>query len=83
MMPPLKQEDIVHLFGSIEDHTIVEILNTNTTINDLEEIAMRLDQEDDVLGELRKPLTAAAARVYDILRQDNLYTENERDDHQR
>lgn len=80
-MSPLNKKDVVHLFGSIADHTIVEILNTDAVINDLEEVAIRLDQEDDVLGELRKPLSAASARVYEILMQDDLYTENERDDH--
>jgi hypothetical protein len=29
---------------------------------------MRLAQEDDVLGEARRPLTGASAQVYDIVR---------------
>ena len=32
----------------------------------------------DVMGEERKPLTGVAARIYDIVRQDELLAEEER-----
>lgn len=60
-------EDIVHLFGPINDQVVVDILDVGATYKELEEVALQLAQEDDVLGDMRLPLTGAAARVYDIL----------------
>lgn len=61
------RQDIARLFGSVSDETIVEILATEATYGELEEVALRLAQEDDVLGELRRPLVGSAARAYEIL----------------
>ena len=77
------RDDVVHLFGSIADHTIVEILGVGASQNELEEVAMLLAQEDDVLGELRKPLDSAVGRVYGILMRDELYANNEDRTHDR
>ena len=68
--------DIIHLFGEVSDHTVAEILATDADINDLEAVAMLLAEENDVMGDLRKPLAAAEARVYDIVMRDELYAED-------
>ncbi len=59
--------DIRQLFGPVTDQVVVDILEVGASFTDLEEVALRLAQEDDVLGDLRRPLTGASARVYDIL----------------
>lgn len=61
------RDDVVHLFGPLNDQVVVEILDVNASYAELEEVALRLAQEDDVLGEMRRPLDGAAALVYDIL----------------
>ncbi|MFP3943484.1 MAG: hypothetical protein ACLFWF_06310 [Alphaproteobacteria bacterium] len=62
--------DIVRLFGDIEDQKIVEILATGASHAELEQAAAYLLHEDDVMGELRRPLTGRAARVYEIVHRE-------------
>jgi hypothetical protein len=78
MSEAVTHDDVVHLFGEISDHTIVEILEVKPSYRELEEVAMRLAQENDVMGELERPLEGAAARVYDILVRAQEFPENER-----
>jgi len=78
MSEAVTHDDVVHLFGEISDHTIVEILEVKPSYRELEEVAMRLAQENDVMGELERPLEGAAARVYDILARAQEFPENER-----
>ncbi len=59
--------DIRHRFGPVTDQVVVDILEVGASFAELDEVALRLAQEDDVLGEMRRPLTGAAAQVYDIL----------------
>ncbi len=72
-------QDITRLFGSISDETIVAVLETKASYGELEEVALRLAQEDDVLGDLRRPLVGAAARVYDILVRADDFPSNDPD----
>jgi len=78
MSEAVTHDDVVHLFGEISDHTIVEILEVKPSYRELEEVAMRLAQENDVMGELERPLEGAVARVYDILVRAQEFSENER-----
>ena len=78
MSEAVTHDDVVHLFGEISDHTIVEILEVKPSYRELEEVAMRLAQENDVMGELERPLEGAAARVYDILVRAQEFPEDER-----
>jgi len=78
MSEAVTHDDVVHLFGEISDHTIVEILEVKPSYRELEEVAMRLAQVNDVMGELERPLEGAAARVYDILVRAQEFPENER-----
>ena len=59
--------EITRLFGNIEDHKIVQILAARPSHTDLEAAAAWMAQEDDVMGELRRPLTGKAARIYEIV----------------
>lgn len=78
MSEAVTHDEVLHLFGEISDHTIVEILEVKPSYRELEEVAMRLAQENDVMGELERPLEGAAARVYDILVRAQEFPENER-----
>ena len=61
------RDDVVRLFGALPDHTVVEILSLEPSLGDLEAAALQLDEEDDVLGDARRPLAGVAGRVYEIL----------------
>ena len=78
MNKAVTHDDVVHLFGAISDHMIVEILEVKPSYSELEEVAMHLAQENDVMGELERPLQGAAARVYDILVRAEGFPEDER-----
>lgn len=67
MNSSVTHDEIIHLFGEISDHTIVEILEVNPSYRELEEVAMHLARASDVMGELRRPLEGRAALVFDIL----------------
>lgn len=75
IMPPPGKDDVVRLLGPVGDHTVVEILEAGASLEELELVAMRLAQENDVMGDMRKPLSARAARIYDIVMRDPLYAE--------
>ena len=53
---PISKDDILHLFGPLNDHAIVEIIQTGADYGTLSEAATYLEQADDVMGELRKPV---------------------------
>ena len=79
MMTKLSKNQILQLFGPVSDHTVVEILSTDATIGDLEFVALNLTQQDDLIGKSGAPLDGEAARVLDILRQDELFVDDQMD----
>lgn len=66
----ITRDDIIHLFGEVNDHRVVEILETDANLEELEEAATWLADESDVMGEARIPLTGRAGQVYEILARD-------------
>lgn len=76
-MTRVGRDDIVRLFGSVADHTAVEIIAIGANLEDLELASLHAAKADDLLAELRKPLTGKAARVYDIVMRDPHYTNEE------
>lgn len=74
---PVTHEEVKRLFGDITDHVIVEILDSGATAAELTEVAAHLAQETDVMGELERPLTGRALRIYNLLRRDEEYWERE------
>jgi len=78
-MTLLTREEVVRHLGAVSDHTVVEVLRINPDQDDLENVAMRLAQENDVMGEARKPLSGIAAGIYDIVMRDPLYADEERE----
>jgi hypothetical protein len=69
-------EDVRRLFGDISAHHIAEILASGATLNDLEEVSAHLAGETDVMGELERPLTGHALRIFQMLsRYDEQFEE--------
>jgi hypothetical protein len=69
-MQQLTHRDIVRLFGDLNDHVVVEILEAGANLEQLEEAAAWLEGENDLMGDARLPLEGPAARVYGILVRD-------------
>lgn len=63
-------EDVRKLCGEVEDQQVAAILATGATLEELEEAVAWAGGLDDVMGEERKPLTGAAAQIYDLLAED-------------
>ena len=68
----VSSQDIRRLAGPVADHTVIAILETGTSITDLEVAVMhaRGEGEYDVTGHA---LSGKAALVSDILANDELY----------
>ncbi len=66
----ITRQDIIRLFGDVNDHRVTEILETSASIEELEEAYAWLSGESDVMGDARLPLTGRAGQVYDILERD-------------
>lgn len=62
--------DIVRLLGEMDAVKLAAIERSGATRRDLEEVAAWLAGEDDVMGELQRPLSGVAAVVYEILTAD-------------
>ena len=71
-------EDVRRLFGEISAHDIAEILESGATLNDLEEVSAHLAGETDVMGELERPLTGHALRIFQMLRRYDEQFEEDR-----
>ena len=67
--------EILHLFGQLEDHKILKIIDLQPTREDLEVSALYYAGMSDVMGEERQPLTGKPARIYEIVSQDDLIPE--------
>ena len=65
--------DVTHLFGTMAEHTLLQILETGATVEQLEAVALWLAQEDDVLGKARVPLDGVRAQVARLLEEDSVY----------
>ena len=66
----ITRDDIIHFFGEVNDHRVVEILETGANLEELGEAASWLANESDVMGEARLSLTGRTGQVYEILVRD-------------
>lgn len=66
----LNRHDIVRMFGTIDDHRALEILDLRPSSGDLEVALAYLADMSDVMGKERKPLTGKAADIYEIVIRD-------------
>lgn len=70
--------DVLHLCGDIADWKVAAILATGADLDEIEAAVAWDAGEDDVMGEERRPLSGAAAAVYDILIADEDYGDEDR-----
>jgi hypothetical protein len=63
-------EKIVHLFGPIDSHRILEILELDPSPAELEVAASYFAGMTDVMGEERQPLAGNSANIYEIIIRD-------------
>jgi hypothetical protein len=75
---PVPYEEVKRLFGDIDEHNVVEIIESGATMIELEEVAAHLADETDVMGELERPLTGRALRIYQLLRRAEQQMEEDR-----
>jgi len=62
--------DVLRLLGEMDAAKLAAIEQTGATLRDLEEVAAWLAGQDDVMGELERPLSGVAGAVYEILTAD-------------
>jgi len=66
---PAWAETVRQIVGD-DDLKVAEVLKLQPTVAELEEAFAWAEGEDDVMGELEKPLTGKAAQIYDIITAD-------------
>lgn len=66
-------EDIHRLFRGLSDHTVLKMLESGATLDQLEEVLLWISQENDVMGEARRPIGGALARLLELLELDEGY----------
>ena len=72
-----KYADIRRMFGTIDDHKALEILDLDPSPEDLEVTMAYLSDMTDVMGEERQPLSGKAAAIYEIVIRDEFAEEEE------
>lgn len=63
----LDAETIRRLFGDLSDETVIAILGAGASLSDLEAAAAWAQGRSETMGEEPHPLEGAAARIYDLL----------------
>ena len=77
--PPLTSSTPVrHLVGSVTDDTILAILETGASVEELEVVASYLQGEGNQVDCHGHAMTGKVAQLYDILIADELYANGER-----
>ena len=69
--------NILRLFGEIDDHKAEEIIELNPSPDELEVTAAYVAGMNDVMGKEHHPLTGKAAKIYEIVTQDQTPGEDE------
>lgn len=77
-VPVTSAEEVRHFAGPVTDHTVVEILDMNPTMDQLEIAALHVRGQSGRLDEATEELAGPAALLYDILMRDEAYLPNER-----
>jgi hypothetical protein len=75
-MDTATHQDIVRLFPGIQDHTVVEILDTKATLGDIEAaVALFQDADEGLIG-VKQRRGDRINRVLDILAASNFRPED-------
>lgn len=63
-----KRSDIVHLFGDVDDATVVEVLKLKPTVDELEQANVWLEGQGNRLSHAGHPQTERIGQLIDLLR---------------
>jgi hypothetical protein len=66
--PAVTRDDIIRLFGDVEDEAVVEVLGLEPTIDEFEQAYVWLEGEGDRLSRTGHPQSERIGRMIDILR---------------
>ncbi len=69
--------EIIHLFGTIDDHKVVEIMDLQPSPIELEIAAAYFGGMTDIMGEERQPLSGNAAKIFEIVNREEPLLEEE------
>ncbi len=58
-------EDIRHLLGDLDQHAILDILALRPTVTQIEEAALRIQGEDEVVARIR-PASVTVAKIVEL-----------------
>jgi hypothetical protein len=72
-------DDIVRLLPGIQDHTVVEILATKATVDELETATLLLANQDEGLIDAKREVGSQLSRVLDILAKAEIMPREDRD----
>ena len=78
VMPVTSSTEVRHLVGPVADDTILAILKSGASIEELEVVASYLQGEGNEVDRLGHPMTGKVAQLYDILTADELYANSEK-----
>ena len=63
-------DDLLRILGEIDERKALDILALHPTVADIEEAAIWVGGDGDVLAKAGQPLTGIAAEIFDILTAD-------------
>lgn len=73
------QKDIVHVFPGLQDHAVVEILDTQATVAELEAALAVLTSDDETLIDVKGRDGGQIHRLLAILNQAGIQASADRD----
>ena len=65
-----KRSDVMHLFGDVDDETVIEVLKLKPTIDELEQANVWLEGQGNRLSHAGHPQTERIGMLIDILRDE-------------
>jgi hypothetical protein len=72
----LTPNEVATLVGDVEEATLAAIIAIGASAEELEEALAWANGEDDVMGELERPLAGNVALIYDLLTADEAFEED-------
>lgn len=72
-------EDIARVFPGIQDHTVLEILAAQATVDELEAALLLLTDDDEGLIEIKQRESGQLNRLLEILNQSEIRSRTDRD----
>ena len=72
-------DDIARVFPGIQDHTVLEILAAQTTVDELEAALLLLTNDDEGLIEIKQRESGQLNRLLEILNQSEIRSRTDHD----